>query len=238
MHLKLVKSSTQVQSDLSSLAATVNSIQANIGSSVDAALADGLADINAAVAELEGQIDNIATGKDVDDINSTLEGLETDLDDLLASNNVFTGDLTINSEATLEFAESLGDKVKNGNVVVEAPSDLDGARLQTVVDKIRVITKDLTIRAANSSAPFLTLDSLSGVGNIKVAQQGSISFATLKSALEVTIGNNYQSKLDGMVNFAAITSVTKFTTGSIASGGAVSDDTANAIMEGVMQLGK
>ena len=120
MHLKLVKSSTQVQSDLSSLAATVNSIQANIGSSVDAALADGLADINAAVAELEGQIDNIATGEDVDDINSTLEGLETDLDDLLASNNVFTGDLTINSEATLEFAESLGDKVKivNGNVVV------------------------------------------------------------------------------------------------------------------------
>lgn len=232
MHLKLVKSSTQVQSDLSSLAATVNSIQANIGSSVDAALADGLADINAAVAELEGQIDNIATGEDVDDINSTLEGLETDLDDLLASNNVFTGDLTINSEATLEFAESLGDKVKivNGNVVVEAPSDLDGARLQTVVDKIRVITKDLTIRAANSSAPFVTLDSLSGVGNIKVAQQGSISFATLKSALEVTIGNNYQSKLDGMVNFAALTSVTKFTTGSIASGGAVSDDTANAII--------
>lgn len=188
--------------------------------------------INDVIAALQAQVDNIATGEDVDDINDTLEDVEQDIEDLLASNNVFTGDLTINSEATLEFAESLKDKVKivNGNVVVEAPGDLDGARLQAVVDRIRVITKDLTIRGANSSAPYVTLDSLSGVGNIKVAQAGSISFATLKSALEVTIGNNYQSKLDGMVNFGALTSVSKFTTGSIASGGAVSGDTANAII--------
>ena len=111
MHLKLVKSSTQVQSDLSSLAATVNSIQANIGSSVDAALADGLADINAAVAELEVQIDNIATGEDVDDINSTLEGLETDLQDLLNSNNVYSNPVIIYNVATLDFADSFMEGV-------------------------------------------------------------------------------------------------------------------------------
>jgi len=40
-----------------------------LGDAVDAALADGLADINAAVANLESQIDNIATGEDVDNIN-------------------------------------------------------------------------------------------------------------------------------------------------------------------------
>jgi hypothetical protein len=89
------------------LAATVNSVQANIGSSVDAALADGLADINAAVAELEGQIDNIATGEDVDDINSTLEGLETDLQDLLNSNNVYSNPVIIYNVATLDLCRFL-----------------------------------------------------------------------------------------------------------------------------------
>ena len=202
------KSATQVQSEISNLRSTVDAIQGSLGTAIDAALADGLADINAVITQLETQVDNIATGDDVDNISATLGGVEQDIKDLLASNNVFTGDLTINSEATLEFAESLGDKVKiiNGNVTVQAPSDLDGARLQAVVDKIQVITKDLTIRAANSSAPYVTMDNLSGVGNIKVAQAGSISFATLKSALEITIGNNYQSKLDGMVHFPQICS--------------------------------
>ena len=37
---------SQVQSDLTSLAGTVNALQANIGDTVDAALADGLADID------------------------------------------------------------------------------------------------------------------------------------------------------------------------------------------------
>jgi len=185
------KSATQVQSDLTNLSSTVAAIQGNIGTTLDAALAEGLAGVNEVIAQLQAQVDNIATGEDVDQINESINQVELDLEELLASNKVFTGDLTINSEATLEFAESLGDKVKivNGNVTVQAPSDLDGARLQTFVDRIRVITQDLPICAASSSAPYVTLDSLSGVGNIKVAQAGSISFATLKSALEITIGN-------------------------------------------------
>ena len=148
------KSSTQVQSDLSNLANTVNSIEGSLGTAIDSALADGLASINEVIAQLQSQVDNIATGEDVEGINEALEGVEEDIQELLESNNEFTGDLIINSEATLEFAESLNDRVKivNGNVVVEAPSDLDGPRLQAVVNKIRVITKDLTIRAANSSA--------------------------------------------------------------------------------------
>ena len=84
-------------------------------------MADGLADINAAIAKLQDQAAASATSEDVEDINSTLEGLETDLDDLLASNNIFTGDLVINSEATLEFAENLRNRVDivNGSVFRE-----------------------------------------------------------------------------------------------------------------------
>ena len=46
--------------DLSSLTANVNSIQGSLGSAIDAALEDGLADINAVIAQLEAQVENIA----------------------------------------------------------------------------------------------------------------------------------------------------------------------------------
>ena len=65
------------------------SIQGNISTAVDTALATGLADINAAIAELETQVGAVATSEEVDSITETLEGLETDLDDLLSSNNIF-----------------------------------------------------------------------------------------------------------------------------------------------------
>ena len=68
--------------------------------------------MNEVIAQLQAQVDNIATGEDVDQINESINQVELDLEELLASNKVFTGDLTINSEATLEFAESLGGKVK------------------------------------------------------------------------------------------------------------------------------
>ena len=180
---------------------------------------DGLSSINSVIADLQAQVDNIATGEDVDNINDTLGGLEEDLSDLLASNNVFTGDLVITSNPTLEFAEALGDKVNiiNGNVIITAQSDMDAARLQAVVDKILTITGDLTVRAANSSAPAPTFDNLAGVNNIKIAQAGSISFATLVSARDVIIGDNYASRLDGAIHFGALTLVNSFQTADIGS---------------------
>ena len=186
---------------------------------MDAALMDGLSSINSVIADLQAQVDNIATGEDVDNINDTLGGLEEDLSDLLASNNVFTGDLVITSNPTLEFAEALGDKVNiiNGNVIITAQSDMDAARLQAVVDKILTITGDLTVRAANSSAPAPTFDNLAGVNNIKIAQAGSISFANLVSARDVIIGDNYASRLDGAIHFGALTLVNSFQTADIGS---------------------
>jgi hypothetical protein len=147
---------------------------------VDAALADGLADINAAVANLESQIDNIATGEDVDNFNDALDGVEQDLADLLASNNVFTGNLTINSDATLEFADSLKDKVAiiNGNVTVLAQTSMDPAKLNTVTTRIKTITGNLTVVAAASSAPVVAFDSLGGVGNLKIAQAEALDSQT------------------------------------------------------------
>jgi len=126
----------------------VHTIQQSISTAVDTALADGLVDINAAIAELETQVGAVATSEEVDSITETLEGLETDLDDLLSSNNIFTGDLVINSEASLEFAENLKNRVDiiNGSVFIEQSTGMDDTRLQAVASKIKTITGDLVVR--------------------------------------------------------------------------------------------
>jgi hypothetical protein len=46
--------------DLSSLTANINSIKGRSGDTVDTALADGLADINALITQLEAEVENIA----------------------------------------------------------------------------------------------------------------------------------------------------------------------------------
>ena len=126
----------------------MHTIQQSISTAVDTALADGLVDINAAIAELETQVGAVATSEEVDSITETLEGLETDLDDLLSSNNIFTGDLVINSEASLEFAENLKNRVDiiNGSVFIEQSTGMDDTRLQAVASKIKTITGDLVVR--------------------------------------------------------------------------------------------
>jgi hypothetical protein len=47
----------------------------------------------------------------VDDINSTLEGLETDLQDLLNSNNVYSNPVIIYNVATLDLVDSFMEGV-------------------------------------------------------------------------------------------------------------------------------
>ena len=44
-------------------------------------------------------------------INENLDGVNQDLTELLEYSNVFSGNIVINSDATLEFAEALGDKL-------------------------------------------------------------------------------------------------------------------------------
>lgn len=190
-------------------------IQENISTAVDTALASGLADINMNIAELEAQIGGVATTEDLDSIIERLAELGIDLRELLENNNIFTGDLVINSEASLEFAETLKNRVGiiNGSVFIEQSTDMDGDRLQAVAGKIKTITGDLVVRAQASSVSGITLDSLAGVSNLKIAQPGSISFPLLTSVQEIILGENF--KVDGEVNFSSLKSVGKISSGNL-----------------------
>ena len=125
-------------------------------------MANCLSDINTAIAALEAQVDNIASTEDVDVINENLENIEGDLEEFLSSNNIYSDDLRINSETTLEFAKELKSKLRivDGNVYIEATSDMDPVALQKIADVIMTITGNLVVRASSSAAPAITLDSL------------------------------------------------------------------------------
>ena len=125
-------------------------------------MANCLSDINTAIAALEAQVDNIASTEDVDVINENLENIEGDMEEFLSSNNIYSDDLRINSEATLEFAKELKSKLRivDGNVYIEATSDMDPVALQKIADVIRTTTGNLVVRASSSTAPAITPDSL------------------------------------------------------------------------------
>jgi len=210
---------------------TIGAIESTLGDSVDAALADGLTSINAVITALQEQVDNIATGEDVDGINEAIEGVEQDLQDLLESNNVFTGNLTINSVPTLEFADNLGDRVNivNGDVIIEASTDMDAALLQEVADRIVTITGDLKVRAQTSSAPSILFPNLVGASNLIIVQGGSFSFPALLSASSITLGDNYSSRLDGDINFMSATRVNGISTATVDASFSLSGEAANTI---------
>ena len=226
---------SQVQTDLTALAGTVASLQSSIsslpsGSDFNQAVS-GLEQLAQQVQSLQEQLNNVASSSDLDAVNSALANVMEELDELLSASNVFNGDLSINSEATLQFAESLGEKVAiiNGDVIISITTDMDQAKLQGVVSKIKTITKNLKIRTANSSIAPISMDKLTGVGDLIVAQAGSISFAALQSAGKITLGSNYASKLDGTVNFGALKQVTHFATAEVAADFTLSSESVNTI---------
>ena len=216
---------TPVQSEINSLKSTLESLQTSIEdipSSTE--LNAALTALQTKLTELESQI---AEGTNSED----LAALQEDLNELLESNNIYSEDLTINSETLLEFAESLNDRVAiiNGDVTILITADMDHARLQAVVDRMKTIVGDLKVHAANGNLAGLNFDNLTGATNITIAQAGSISFKNIKNVTTLTLGDNYESKLNGAIDFGALSSVTTIRQATVASDFAVSEISSNTI---------
>jgi hypothetical protein len=105
-------------------------------------------ELNAALAALQTKLDALEAQIGEGVSSEDLQEIEEDLSDLLTSNNIYSEDLTIDSEALLEFAENLKDRVAiiNGDVSIHITSDLDHDRLQAVVSKMKTVVGDLNIR--------------------------------------------------------------------------------------------
>ena len=209
---------SQVQSDLASLAGTVASIQSSIDSSVQTALASGLSDIDAAIETLNQAATDAANNSDIASISEEVDNIAADLDTLLASAAVFNGDVTINTVSTLDVFHQMGDAIAivNGNVDIDATSDMDATKLQETIDQILTTVKDFSYEAGSSTALAPTFNNLTGTRSLTVKTPGDIRFEGLVSASNIFLKDDYKSKTK-VIHFGKLTSVQKFHTDATAN---------------------
>ena len=210
---------TALQGQLSALSSA-----ALTNADLDAALSAGLADIISDVEAVQAAVADVATSAEVDAVNDALTDAQSDLDDLLQSNNVYNDDVIVNSEATLTWAQGLGTKltIVNGSVVIDVNADMDTAIVQEVVNNIGTVTGQFSYYATSSTINSVSFDNIIGVEVLEVAQSGDISFDGLISASDIFLGNNYQNSVTA-VDFPALNSVDSFITGELTDNGGTAD---------------
>ena len=209
---------SQVQSDLSALAGTVGSLQSALSSQIDTALADGLADIDAAVAELEAATADAASADAVAEIATALEGTQTSLDELLAQSSVFQGNVIVSTPATLDAYWKMGDglAIVNGEVDIDVSTDMDIAKVQELVDFILVTTEDFEYTAASGVDTEVTFSNLTGTQSLTLDQEGGYMLENLESATNIILDDD--SSVD-VVHLGSLTSVTSLRDDSTAAAG-------------------
>jgi len=198
---------SQVQSDLSALSGTVSSLSstvASLGSSIDTAVSNGLADITADIAALQAAVADVASTSDVTALQAAIAAAQSDLDELLANSTVFNDNIVVNSVATLDahLAMGSGINIVNGNVTITVSAGMDATKVQTLVDNILTITKDLTYTGASTEA-MPTFKNLSGVQSMTIEGAGDYRFDNLVSAGNIVLNNN--STKTTIVHFGKLT---------------------------------
>jgi prefoldin subunit 5 len=141
---------SQVQSDLAALSGTVNSLQSALSAEIDTALADGLADIDAAVDALEAAAaDSCKLQKMFQAIADAVAENQTDLDELLAQSSVFQGNVKVSTPAMLDAYHAMGDglAIVNGYVDIDVTAAMNIATVQELVEFILVTTGDFAYTA-------------------------------------------------------------------------------------------
>jgi hypothetical protein len=211
---------SQVQSDLASLAGTVGSLATTVnglGDQIDTAVSDGLTDIQENIDAINTAVADVASSGDVAALQEAVDASQDDLDDLLAASSVFTGNVTINSPATLDVYEKMGPalNIVNGNVSITATAEMDGTKLQTVVDNILTTVKDFTYSAGTGVATVTFLN-LTGTQSLTIKQAGDYRFDNLTSATNIILEDAHSNKV-GIIHFGSLTSVTSFSTDTASS---------------------
>ncbi len=200
---------SSLSSGLTALQGTVASLQTAIANipvtpatdisgleSTQAALQAGLTSLADAVAALQTKLEGAATAAEVAALQTALAAAQSDLTDLLASNNIYAptgGTLTINSQSTLDFATALADKVAiiNGSVVITQNTSMDATQLAALMAKMVSVTGDASYTAkATGVVPTAGFTALTGVATITIDVDGDVSLPVLASASVVDIKDN------------------------------------------------
>ncbi|MCG5644685.1 hypothetical protein MCN98_07995 [Flavobacteriaceae bacterium LSUCC0859] len=167
---------------------------------------------------LETDLAGAATAAEVTALQTALAAAQADLTELLASNNVYSNDLTINSQATLDVAKSLGGKLAiiNGGVTITQSSSMDAEDLQAVVDVMVTVTGNVTYTMAVNGSTQAVFNNLTSVGGLNLDVSGAINFPELQNAGAVVLDDTHKNYVTS-VEFPKLSKVTSFKTGSDAN---------------------
>ena len=208
---------SQVQNDLSSLASQVSAIQGSIDSSVQTALADGLADIDTAIETLNAAAEAAANNSDIAQISDDVDDVKSSLAELLAQSSVFQGNVVVNTPATLDAYEAMGDglAIVNGYVDIDVSASMDIAKVQNLVNFIKVTTGNYAYTALADVETEVTFSNLAGTASLVIDQEGGYMLENLESATFISLDDD--SSVD-VVHLGKLISVTNLRDGGSTDG--------------------
>ena len=154
---------------------------------------------------------NIDTNRD--ELLKSFCSFRTDLDNLLATSNVYNLDLSISNASTLDAADALGSNINivNGSVTIVQTATMDATKLARVIDKIFTVTGNFSYRADATSVTPMTFDNLASTGDLTLTVNGPISASSLVTAGTVDLKTTFSSKVTS-INMDLLTTVTDIQT--------------------------
>jgi hypothetical protein len=184
------------------------------------------------VETLQASLANAATAAEVAALQTALTAAQSDLTELLASNNVYSNDLTINSQATLDVAKSLGGKLAiiNGGVTITQSSSMSATDLQAIVDVMVTVTGSITYTMDVNGSTQAVFNNLTSVGGLNVDVSGAINFPELQNAGAIVLEDTHKNYVTS-VEFPKLSKVTSFATASAANTISFSKATAITLTE-------
>lgn len=222
----LQASLTALQTSVASLQTAVNAIPTTTTdlSGLEADLTAALANIAALQADLNTVIANYSTSTDlaaaqadIDALTAALATAQAGIDELLSSNNVYDGDLTISSAAQLTFAQSLGNKVAiiNGTLTVSG-SVLTAAAVNVVTSKIVSVTGNAFVTLSTGSVDLSALSSVGG--NYTVSNKDALDAALTSVGGIVDLDYDGGYSQPNLASAASLVLTPKVTTGTTVVG--------------------
>ena len=206
--------STELAAAQAALATAIaaNGTAADTNATDIAALQTSLVAVSATLAELKTALAGASTTAEVAALTTSLAAVQSDLTDLLNQNNIYSTPVSITDDATLDFADALGNKLNivNSYVTITQTKEMDAVQLQTVMNRIKTVTEYVTFTSILGAATVPTFDNLTSVtGVLTINQKADVSMPKLKTASTLTITDH--TKVTS-VSFPALETYTILTT--------------------------
>ena len=240
-----------ISAQVASLSGTISGLQSGVTAAQAAANAANSAasnidfsTINASLATLQAEVEAVkaslataATATEVAALSSELDAIDTSLAELLASSNVYSTDVTVNSAASLESALALGNKlnVLNASITIDlsSVSSPDYTKVQQVVDNVITINGNMVYKSHANSGTEVIFTNLASARDISAKQSGGYQFPALTAAENITLDETHTSLIT-TISLPLLASVTSIGGGTI---GAQDADELNFSSATTMNLG-